>query len=418
LTAFRSAGAAIDIDRAALPLRWIDLTRDFAPNVTFRIYTDLASVEAEWRRFEQHADGTPFQTFEWLATWQRHVGTRNGVTPAIVVGRFGDGATAFIFPFGVETSHAVRCLRWFGHDLCDYNAPLIAPDFSDRITRERFLLLWDELRAQMQSNWQLRHDWIEFDKMPQTLGAQINPFTYLRVSPNASSAHITQLGSDWESFYRAKRSSATRRHDRSKRKRMAKFGEVRFTSAAEAGDIRQTLDILWEQKKRIFARKGIGDLFARPGYREFFADFATNAASRHLVHVSRVEVGSTCAAANFGLVFGDCYYHVLSSYCDGQIAHYGPGALHLRDLLSYAIGRGLRRFDFTIGDEHYKSEWCEVQLHLCDYSAAVHWRGLPDSAASRVRRRLKRFIKQTPPIWQLVTQLRSAYGALTAPRAK
>jgi len=43
---------------------------------------------------------------------------------------------------------------------------------------------------------------------------------------------------------------------------------------------------------------------------------------------------------------------VLASYCeDSAVAHFGPGALHLRELLKYAIDRGLQRFDFTIGDE-------------------------------------------------------------------
>ena len=155
--------------------------------------------------------------------------------------------------------------------------------------------------------------------------------------PNANSAHITQLGDDWERFYRARRSSATRRRDRTKRKHMSEFGEIRFETIAAPKDLRQTLDTLWEQKRRIFSRKGIPDIFARPGYREFFADFASNPNSRHLAHVSRVQIGSACAAANLAIVFGDCYYHVLSSYCDGELTRYGPGTLHLRELLAYAI---------------------------------------------------------------------------------
>jgi CelD/BcsL family acetyltransferase involved in cellulose biosynthesis len=92
----------------------------------------------------------------------------------------------------------------------------------------------------------------------------------------------------------------------------------------------------------------------RPGHREFFLDLAGNPKTRHLVHVSRIEIGDICAATNFGIVFGDCYYHVLASYVDSEVAHYGPGALHLRELLAYAIKRGLKCFDFTIGDEQYK----------------------------------------------------------------
>ena len=238
--------------------------------------------------------------------------------------------------------------------------------------------------------------------MPQTVGVQSNPFVNLGVIPNANSAHITQLGDDWETFYRARRSSGTRRRDRAKRKHMAEFGEIRFATVAEPDDLRRTLDILWEQKKRIFARKGIADIFARPGYREFFADFASNPNSRHLAHVSRVDIGATCAATNFAIAFGDCYYHVLSSYCDGGLTRYGPGALHLRELLAHAIKAGLRRFDFTIGDERYKLEWSDLRLQLYDYSTAATWRGWPASLVSVARRRAKRFIKQTPLLWRSV----------------
>jgi hypothetical protein len=117
-------------------------------------------------------------------------------------------------------------------------------------------------------------------------------------------------------------------------------------------------------------------------------------------------------AANFAIVFGDCYYHVLASYeDDAAVSHYGPGALHLRELLAHAIKLKLRRFDFTIGDEPYKDEWSDLSVKLYDHSAAATWRGWPVSAASVVRRRLKRFVKQTPAIWKLVSRLRATVGA-------
>jgi CelD/BcsL family acetyltransferase involved in cellulose biosynthesis len=156
-------------------------------------------------------------------------------------------------------------------------------------------------------------------------------------------------------------------------------------------------------------------MFARPGYREFFLDFASNPATRQLAHVSRLEIGDNLAAANFAITFGDCYYHVLSSYGEGQLSRHGPGSLHLREIMAHAIKRGLRRFDFTIGDEFYKTEWCDLRLKLFDYSAAATWRGWPAAAASIMRRRLKRFIKQTPWVWRMACRIRPAFGALLRP---
>ena len=210
----------VDVGHAAVS-RLTDLSREFTPDLSFSIYTRLDGVEDEWRRFEQIAECTAFQTFEWLATWHRHVGKRDDVVPIIVVGRFADGKIAFILPLAVETRRSTRRLCWLGQDLCDYNAPLLARDFAQRVTAGRFLALWRELQQRLQSDPVLRYDWIEFEKMPQTVGVQTNPFIFLDVVPNANSAHITQLGGDWETFYRARRSSATRRRDRAKRKHMS-----------------------------------------------------------------------------------------------------------------------------------------------------------------------------------------------------
>jgi CelD/BcsL family acetyltransferase involved in cellulose biosynthesis/predicted ATP-grasp superfamily ATP-dependent carboligase len=414
LKAYRNADVAADIgrtDHAHQP----SIACEVASDLKLSIHTSLCEIEILWRRFEQVADCTAFQTFDWLATWNRYVGAREGVVPAIVVGTFAHGETAFILPLAVEARRAARRLCWLGQELADYNAPLIARDFSRRVTSDRFVDAWHELRERMQRDPLLRHDWIELEKMPKTIGSQINPFTYLGVTPNASGAYITQLGSDWKKFYNDKRSSATRRRDRAKRRHMSEFGEVRFVTAADEDDARRIIEVLMEQKRRSFARKGIPDMFARPGCREFFLDLASNPKTRHLVHVSRVEIGTECVAANLGIIFGDCYYHILASFGGGEAAHFGPGALHLRELLAYAIGKGLRRFDFTIGDEPYKLEWSDVHVTLWDHSTAATWRGWPVNGLSIPRRRIKRFIKQTPAVWRLVSRVRAAVGSLLLP---
>ena len=415
LTAFRNAPALPDLSRAAAAPS-VERLRETPAKLNFHIYGDLTAIESDWRRFERNADCTAFQTFDWLSAWHRNIGLRQGVHLAIIVGRYSDDEIAFIMPFCVEPERLARRLCWLGQKLSDYNGPLLAPDFSQRVPRESFLALWRELKAQMQCDPLLRYDWIEFEKMPETIGAQINPFTFLRVALNASGAHLTHLADDWEKFYTAKRSSATRRRDRAKRRHMSEFGEVRFVTAAGPDDTRRTLETLLEQKSRSLARRGIANIFAPPGHREFFLDLASNPQSRHLFHISRIDVGKSCAAANFGIMFGDRYYHVVASYDDGDIAHYGPGALHLRELMAEAIRMRLKRFDFTIGDEPYKLEWSDTTLNLYDFAAAATWRGLPARTASAVRRRIKRFIKQTPWAWRLASRARSAMGPLSRPK--
>jgi CelD/BcsL family acetyltransferase involved in cellulose biosynthesis len=137
---------------------------------------------------------------------------------------------------------------------------------------------------------------------------------------------------------------------------------------------------------------------------------ATDPASRQLVHISRLEVGSTLAATNFGLLFGGRYYHVLAGYDDGDVSKCGPGAAHLRELMRYAIEHGCGEFDFTIGDEGYKRDWSDTEIALYDAHLALTWRGAVVARVSATLSQAKRTIKQTPLLWRLATRLRAAVG--------
>ena len=198
--------------------------------------------------------------------------------------------------------------------------------------------------------------------MPERVGEQANPFLALSAGLNPSNAYVSDLFGTWTEFYEAKRSSSTRRRDRTKLKRLGEIGEVRFVTPQDRGEIERSIDMLIEQKSRSFARMGVANMFARPGWSEFFAAVATDERTRSLVHVSRLDVGSTWSAVNLGLVFRDTYCHVLASYDDGETSRFGPGVAHLRELLRYSIEHGLKHFDFTIGDERYKREWSDRTL--------------------------------------------------------
>src|SRR5262249_55427893 len=157
-----------------------------------------------------------------------------------------------------------------------------------------------------------RHDVVDLTKMPERVGAQPNPLTELPVTLHPSGAHLVHLHGTWDQFYHAKRSSVTRRRDRSKRKHLQELGEVRMVTPPDRDGRARSMEALIVQKGAAFARMGVGNLFARSGCREFFLDLASNPPGNDLVHISRLEVDQTWAAINFGLQFRGSYYHVLS----------------------------------------------------------------------------------------------------------
>jgi CelD/BcsL family acetyltransferase involved in cellulose biosynthesis len=380
--------------------------------ISLRVYGDLGEVEREWKAFERRADCTVFQTFDWLAKWQRHIGKRKETVPAIVLGANAEGHLLFILQLAVESRGPFRRLTWLGSELCDYNAPLLAEDFSKNVSADGFRKLWQEIVRLLRTNPRFRFDFVDLQKMPEIIGAQRNPFLSLQVLAHPSGAYVANLDGDWDHFYAAKRSSSTRKKERRQLKHLAEYGEVRFVDVQDRQEIERTLDTLIDQKSRSFARMGVEDIFSRPGYREFFLDVATDLNVSALTHVSRLDVGSTMAATNLGLRFRNCYYLVLSSYHDGEFSRFGPGRAHLHELLRHAIDSGFERFDFTVGDEPYKRDWSDTELQLHDYLAAVTPRGWLAVALTITYRRTKRFIKQSPILWRTFSKARGIAGSL------
>jgi CelD/BcsL family acetyltransferase involved in cellulose biosynthesis len=381
---------------------------------SIEVSSDLQSLEQEWRTFERHADCTPFQSYDWLSTWQTCIGTLASVKPFIIIGRGHDGDILFLLPLAIEKFGILRRLVFLGRDLCDYNAPLLAPNLQETIAPSQFVL--DVQRAcAVLLTANDKYDLVFFDKMPEVVGRQANPMLELGTTPNASGAHSTSLADDWQEFYTAKRSSSTRRRDRTKRRRLSAHGDVQFVTPGDAPALNATLQTLIVQKTAAFSRMGVGNLFERPGHSTFYVTLANDA--RSLAHVSYIAVGATTAATNLGLQFRGCYYHILASYCDGPLAQFGPGALHLRELMRYAIERGCERFDFTIGDENYKREWADDALALYDHISASSRPGRIAALWLTLALQSKRYIKHSPELWKCVGIVRSLIARMRSRKA-
>ena len=223
---------------------------------------------ADWRGFEPHADCTVFQSFDWLASWQRHIGVRNGVRPAIVVGRDGAGGILFLLPLSVRAAG-------FGRELDLARLAISAtttrrcwrPSFAAAVRPRAFPVAVG--RTSRRACKAIRAcDTMSsvLTKMPEMVGAQPNPM--LRPARDDQSERglfdpsHRRLGNvlRGQAFVG---DAPARPHQA---QAVAEFGEVKLRQPGERSEIVRTLDTLMEQKARAFARMGVGNLFARPGY--------------------------------------------------------------------------------------------------------------------------------------------------------
>lgn len=377
------------------------------------ITSDLDGIENVWRCFEQRAECTPFQTFDWLSAYQHCIGRPEEVKPAIVTGRQGNGELLFILPLAIERARLGRRCVFLGHTVCDYNAPLLASEFPCVVAPAEFAKWWRNIETFIQETPGYHYDIVWLDKMPERIGQQANPMLALATRFNSNRGYRARLGKDWDSFYTAKRSPTTRSKDRRKQRRLEEHGELRIVTQNNPKEREWALRILFDQKSRSFARTGVPNPFAKSDRADFYQAAAAKAGS--LVHISRLDVGSTCLAANLGLLFRGCYYYLLTSYDDGPLKRYGPGELHLRELIRYAISQELRYFDFTIGEHAFKLEWTDEEAKLYDRIAAASWLGLPAAADLVLRPQAKQLLKKSQLLEQLMRRSKSVVNSLKSP---
>src|SRR3569832_2139998 len=118
--------------------------------IALTVHEALAAAARDWRAFEQTADCTVFQTFEWLDTWQRHVGARADVRPAVLTGRTSDGDLLFILPLATRPMPLGRELVFLGTELCDYNGPLLSAGFTAAVPD--FGALWRRIETALRAH--------------------------------------------------------------------------------------------------------------------------------------------------------------------------------------------------------------------------------------------------------------------------
>jgi len=376
------------------------------PSVLLSVHNEFSSVEAVWRRFEKVADGFAFQTFDFLETWFEHIGSKADIELQIVVAWGSKAKPLMILPLGIELTGSMRKLLWLGGDLNDYNGPLLAPNFLEHVAPGEFSKLWEDIQAVLPA-----YDIAELMRQPAMIDDQPNPFLELDTKLNASGAHMTSMGGDFDAYYDEKRNSKAKRHFRSRRKKLEEMGETVYVHPKSSKDIEASVEKLVELKSAALKAMGANDFLAKPGYADFYKALTLKSGSEGIAHVSHMEVAGDYVAGNWGLVHKGRFYYLLASYDGPKFGRFAPGVQALVETMKWAVGRGVDTFDFTIGDERYKHEWCETKIELHDHLSAETVKGRVALIKARMLLTAKRIIKQTPLLWESFTKLREKFAA-------
>jgi CelD/BcsL family acetyltransferase involved in cellulose biosynthesis len=366
------------------------------------IFDSFNDIETTWRSFEEHSDNYAFQNFDWLKHWYGTIGLAADCKACLVVVEYPVGRPVMILPLGVEKRQGVGCLVWLGGAVSDYHAPLLSVDFSEHISTDFFQMAWSVVKTQLPA-----HDAIIFEKMPMVIGKQNNPFVVLPCIPTASNAHFTYLSKPLDSFLKAKRSSKSIATEKRKHRRLQEHGLVEFVTAQSPAQIDRFLANMIAQKARSYLEMGVENLFESKEVCDFFNIISAHTCSTGFVHLSALMIDDRIIATHWGLVYKKRFYHLYPTYELSELTKYAPGGLLMWHLFEWCIDNDVDIYDFTIGDEPYKDQWCDQELNLYDHYQGVTALGVCYAWIFKTACVLKRKIKQTPVLWEAAQVLRT-----------
>lgn len=365
--------------------------------VPFRIavFDAIASLPADWPCSDR-ADGQArchvFQCADILEVWLDTIGKARGVVPVFVTVHDAVGLPVLFLALGIERRWgSVRVLGFLDGSVSDYSNPILFPG-SSVLDANSMTALWKDITTRIPT-----FDVAILDKLSDVVGDLKNPIQLLGSRRMPESGHVMSVGGTLAE--QLGRMPEAKRHTRYLRQ-LKRDHEVVFEVADNREISRTFLDTMIENKRRKFAETRVPG-FELPGKLEFFVEMTRRLDNLSPVHLSAIRADDTIIASHWGLVYGDRFYALMISYADGVWRKYSPGRILKDNLIRWCHANGYRWFDFGIGDEIYKYEYCDIEVSLSIVERAMNYRG----KAFLVVRELVTQMRATP-LWQRLRPLK------------
>jgi CelD/BcsL family acetyltransferase involved in cellulose biosynthesis len=375
-----------------------DGTRSTSVLARTQVLDDLAAAEPLWRQLEQAgAFATPYQRFEWVAHWYRHVGRASGARPLIVVGFARDDTPRFIFPLISERRHGARVATFFGGSHSNLNMPIWTDAVAADLTQARLRAILGEIAA--------AHEIDLFALVGQPLAwrGAANPFAALSVQPSADDVYFGVIEPE-----QPPQDPLLPSKMRKKERQLMKVEGFRYGSAETHADIERILTFFRAQKAARFAAHGIHNVFEDQGVLEFIGDACRDGLEqgRPVIELHALEGGGDLLAIIGGVCDQNRFSVMFNSITTGQYARKSPGIILMSHVIANCAARGLTRFDLGAGRADFKAHFCSGTESRFDCYVAYSLRGRVLAAALRTSGAVKRFLKANPALMNAITTVR------------
>ncbi len=368
------------------------------------IIGDLGQAEAIWRALEGPGHfSTAYQRFDFLGAWQSQAGSRENLSPFIIVGRDSERRPLLLLPLTLGHEHGVRTARFMGGKHATFNMALWDGEFAGHATRADLDALVAAIRAQSAADVLALHQqpvrWRELQNPMAMLPhqASVNDCPLMLMAPGAEPVALI--------------SNSMRGRLRSKEKKLKALPGYRYHLATEEAEIRRLLDAFFRIKPLRMAEQKLPNVFAEPGVEDFIraACLAPLGDGGHAIDIHALECDAEVIAIFAGVADGHRFSMMFNTYTMSESAKHSPGLILMRDIVDHYAGRGYRALDLGIGSDDYKRLFCKSDEPIFDSFIPLTARGKLAAAAMSGINRAKHVVKHNPALLQMAQRLRGAF---------
>jgi CelD/BcsL family acetyltransferase involved in cellulose biosynthesis len=369
------------------------------------VFHDLAAAEAVWRGLETSQQSfTPYQRFDFLATWQRQVGEREGLRPFIVVAHDSERRPLMLLPLATESRWGALCASFMGGKHATFNMALCDKDFAANATRADLTalvrLIAERSRVDALALCQQPLRWQDLPNPLALLPHQpsVNDCPLLVIEPGAAPATLI--------------SNSFRRRLKGKERKLQALPGYRYHIAAESADISRLLDWFFRVKPERMAEQKLPNVFVEPGIEQFIRTACLTPLADgkgHVIDIHALECDDEVIAIFAGVADGHRFSMMFNTYTMSGNSKYSPGLILMRDIIDRHAGENYRAFDLGIGSDEYKRLFCKDDEAIVDSFIPLSLRGKLAAGALASLSRAKRTVKRNPALLEIAQNLRSMF---------
>lgn len=392
------------------PLQEVGNPRTHVDGVDIELYANPEQITDEWREFENHAGGCLFHSYRWIETWARQASATAGEELAIAVGRDKSGKTLFIWPLAIVSIFGTKCLSWCAQSHSNYHAPNTDREFAKNVNGQKLEALLKAI-----ANLTPGVSAIYFQNQPVNWAKWPNPFYKLPHIKSANSSYTIKLTENFEELRNAQLGKSGQRNIRRKEKKLASFGEMKFSTTHGTYTRLDILEQFFTQKEAQFKDAGITNIFSSPTLRAFYRDLvAGGEEADESFELYTLHINDELLATFNGMTYQGRFYLLLSSMTQEEYRKWSPGLVLMQRHIQHNCEEGRNAYDLGTGAGDHKSIWTNETVPLFDTFLPINAKGYLCGALLGIKTAAKRKIKNNPKLWSIAKDMRQKIGKLKA----